>query len=87
MISAAWSNMYSDTMERTIASVLQKKGIGVASYGKYAQWCHVGSTDNNLETMLFATELILHWKEIKSRIIAKREESLLTEEYLKNFTV
>lgn len=48
-----------------------KKGIGVASYGKYAKWCHVGSTDNNLETMLFATELILHWKEIKSRIIAK----------------
>lgn len=64
-----------------------KKGIGVVSYGKYAQWCHVGSMDNNLETMLFATELILHWKEIKSRIIAKREESLLTEEQLKNFTV
>ena len=64
-----------------------KNGIGVASYGKYAQWSHIGAADDNLEKMIFGTELILHWQEIKSRIIAKREESLLIEEQLKNFTV
>ena len=41
----------------------------------------------NLETMIAGTEIILHWKEIKSRIIAKREESEQTEELMRNFTV
>ena len=64
-----------------------KEGIGAASYGKYAQWCHVGGLHNNLETMIAGTEIILHWKEIKSRIIAKREESEQTEELMRKFTV
>ena len=30
-----------------------KNGIGVASYGKYAQWSHIGAADDNLEKMIF----------------------------------
>ena len=66
---------------------VSRNGISVAPYGKYAQWCHIGSTHNNLETTNAGTELILHWQEIKSRIIAKREESEREDDLMKNFTV
>lgn len=66
---------------------VSKEGIGAASYGKYAQWCHVGQPDNNLETMIAGTELILRWQEIKARIITRREESVQTDEYMQNFRV